>query len=282
MKARKIEDCRKIYRDIVAGYTAIKNPRCFIKHLREVDLGSLENRNDAILEELKENNIPSEKEVLVALDHKKIWTAQDENDYFTLIQAIKDLENEKRKIVSREQAEQLFTVIEKERERLAEISMIREGHLRISSEYFLRKKAQQELIKISFFKDEQLTVPYFNSEEFDEIDYKGLNEFFGLFNEMSETMSESNIKKVSVMPAFLNSFALADDNAQAFFGQPIVDLTVYKIDLFNHGRLNRQIIEMGSNPPEDYSDLDAVVKWFDMEASIMIGKIEAQRKKNRD
>lgn len=281
MKVQKIEDCRKVYRDIIAGYTAIKKPLCYVKHLREADLGSLENRSDSILAELKENNIPTEKEVLIALDKKEIWTKANEEEYFNLIQAIKDLEHEKRKIVSREQIEQLLVVINKERERLYEIMIFREDHLKISTEYFLRKKAQEELIKISFFKDEQLKIPYFNTQEFDDIDYKGLNECFGIFNEVSETMSDYNIERVSVTPAFLNSFALCDDNSQVFWGRPVIDLTLYQINLFNYGRLNRQIIEMGGSPPEDYSDLDAVVRWFNCEHSLLLTKVEKQKRESR-
>lgn len=280
MKIQKIEDCRKVYRDIVVGYTAVREPRCFIKHLREIDLGSLENRSDSILEQLKENNIPTEKEVLAALDKKEIWTKANEDEFAGLIQSIKDLELERRKIVSREQVEQLLKFIGEERKRLEEISRERDGHLKISAEHFLRKKAQEELIKISFYKDEKLTEPLLNNEEFDAIDYKGLGTYFELFNEMSETMSESNIKKVSVTPAFLNLFCLAD-NINNFYGKSIVDLTIYQCDLFHSGKINRQMIEQGSVPPTDYSDLDRVVLFFDAEYSIALGRAEEARKRER-
>ena len=46
MKISKIEDCRKVYRDIILGYSVVKNPFCYLKHLTDVDLGAVENKND--------------------------------------------------------------------------------------------------------------------------------------------------------------------------------------------------------------------------------------------
>lgn len=282
MQIKKIEDCRRVYRDIVAGYSVIKKPFCYLKHLREIDLGALENKNDTILEELKAQGIPSEKEVLIALDSRGIWEKKDEENYWQSISSIKDLQAEQRKIVSREQVEDLLKIINQRKEEVRKISEERDSHLRISAEYFVRKKSQEEIIKISFFKDEELKQPLFNQDEFDNLDFKDLAIYFSIFNEFCDTVNELNIKKIATTPFFLNSLSLAGDDAQKFYGRPIVELSLYQCDLFNHGKLNRTILEQGdSSPPENYDDLDKIVLFFDANYSILLGKIEQNKRDSK-
>mgnify|MGYP001570440092 CR=1 FL=1 len=277
-EALKIESCRKLYRDIVLGYSPVKNPRCFVKHLREIDLGSIESKSDAVLEEIKANGIHSEKEVLESLDKRGVWTKKNEEEYFGLIASIKDLEQERKKIVSRSQAEELLEIIAGRKRELQEIIIERSGHLRISSEFFLRKKFQQELMKISFFKDEDLKEPLYDQETFADLDYKDLIVLFEVFNEVSENLCELNIKKVSVTPAFLNTFSLCESDPYIFYGKPVTELTLHQLDLFNCGKLNKTILEQGNPPPENYEDLDKVVLWYDTEMSLLIGRIEKNKR----
>lgn len=280
MKILKLEDCRKVYRDIVAGYSFVKEPRCYLKHLRDIDLGAVDNKSDLILDEVKANKIQCEKDVLIALDKRGIWTKKDEEGYFQLIKSIKDLEGEKRKIKSREQAEQLVKIINERKDELHKLENERAGHLSISAEYFQKKRSQEELIKISFFKNEDLKEPLFNSDEFNDLEYGQLVPFFAAFADLAETVGENNLKKISVCPFFLNAFSLSNDDPTKFYGRSgIVDLTIYQLDLFNYGKTNKVILEQGHNPPEDYSDLQAVVNWFDIEYSILLGKVEAAKRK---
>lgn len=282
MKILKLEDCRKVYRDIVAGYSVIKQPRCYLKHLRDIDLGAVDNKSELILDEVKANKIQSEKDVLIALDKRGIWTKKDEENYFELIKSIKDLEQEKRKIKSREQAEQLVQIINQRKDELYKIEGERASHLSISAEYFVKKRSQEELIKISFFKDEELKQPLFSLDEFNDLEYGELVPFFSAFAELAETVGENNLKKISVCPFFLNAFSLSNDDPIKFYGRSgIVDLTIYQLDLFNYGKTNKVILEQGHNPPEDYSDLDKIVNFFDIEYSILLGKIEAAKRKEQ-
>lgn len=281
MKISKLEDCRKVYRDIVAGYSTVKTPQCFLKHLRDIDLGAVENKSDTILEEIKDQNIQCEADILIALDKRGIWTKKDEEDYLQQIRSIKDLEQEKKKIKSREQAEQLVLIVNQKREELAKTENERASHLSISAEHFVRKRTQEELIKISFFKGEELKEPLFTPEEFDDLEYGQLTHFFNAFGDLSETMGESNLKKIAVCPFFLNAFSLSNDDPTLFYGKPITQLTIYQLDLFNYGKLNKSILEQGNTPPDDYSDLNKIVIWFDTEYSILLGKIEAAKHKQR-
>lgn len=281
MKILKLEDCRKVYRDIVAGYSLVKEPRCYLKHLRDVDLGAVDNKSDLILEELKSKKIQSEKDVLIALDKRGIWTKKDEENYFQAIQTVKDLEVQRRKVVSREQAAQLVSIINQKKEELQKIESERAGHLSISAEYFLKKRSQEELIKISFYKDEELKYPLFDSDEFNELEYGQLVPFFSAFADLAETVGENNLKKISVYPSLLNAFSLSGDDPTKFYGKSIVNLTLYQLELFGMFKTNKMILEQGDEPPQDYSDLDKIVNWFDINYSILLGKIEAAKRKER-
>lgn len=281
MKILKIEDCRKVYRDIVAGYSFVKAPRCYLKHLRDIDLGAVDNKSDLIFEELKSKKIQCEKDVLVALDKRGIWTKKDEEAYFQAIQTVKDLEGQKRKIVSRAQAEQLVEIINQKKDELHKIESERAGHLSISSEYFLKKRSQEELIKISFFKDEELKYPLFDSDEFNELEYGQLVPFFSAFADLAETVSESNLKKISACPSILNAFSLSGDDPTKFYGKSIVDLSLYQLELFNYCKTNKVILEQGHEPPSDFSDIDKIVNWYDCELSLLQGKIQAAKNKER-
>ncbi len=281
MKILKLEDCRKVYRDIVAGYSLVKEPRCYLKHLRDVDLGAVDNKSDLISEELKSKKIQPEKDVLVALDRRGIWTKKDEEGYFQAIQTVKDLEMQRKKVVSREQAAQLITIINQKREELQKIESERAGHLSISAEYFTRKRFQSELIKISFYKDEELKEPLFNSDEFNDLEYGQLVPFFAAFSELAETVGEGNLKKISVYPSLLNAFSLSGDDPTKFYGKSIVSLTLYQLELFSMFKINKMILEQGHEPPSDFSDIDKIVNWYDCELSLLAGKIQAAKNKER-
>ena len=281
MKILKLEDCRKVYRDIVAGYSFVKEPRCYLKHLRDIDLGAVDNKSDLILDEVKANKIQCEKDVLIALDKRGIWTKKDEEGYFQLIKSIKDLEGEKRKIKSREQAEQLVKIINERKDELHKLENERAGHLSISAEYFQKKRSQEELIKISFFKNEDLKEPLFNSDEFNDLEYGQLVPFFAAFAELAETVGESNLKKISAYPSILNAFSLSGDDPTKFYGKSIVNLTLYQLELFSMLKINKMILEQGHEPPSDFSDIDKIVNFYDIEYSILLGKIEAAKRKER-
>mgnify|MGYP001617765366 FL=1 len=65
-------------------------------------------------------------------------------------------------------------------------------------------------------------------------------------------------------------------------GKTVTEMSIYQCDLFNYGKLNRTILEQANGtPPEEYNDLDKMVNWFDIEMSILMGKIEQNKREAR-
>lgn len=280
---KTVHDCRKLYREILAGYSSVSFNKSYVKHLTDSDYGLLEDKSDEFLEMARKSGLQSEKDLLLVLDQEKHWTKSEEENYQGLIQEIRDLADQRRKLVLPEQIEQLSAFIKEREDKLNLLHKERSELLSVTAESFSEKKQQEEVLKISFYKDSTLKELLYSHDEFDEIERDELNKLFMAYASVSSPFVDRNIQKVSVCSFFLNSFRLCQENALNFYGKPVSQLSIYQIRLFEHGKTNNAILEAeNQGPPEEYyKDLDNVVNWFDSRYQILAGKAAANRNKGK-
>ena len=149
-----------------------------------------------------------------------------------------------------------------------------------TAEEYAQRKNNEKIIYASLYKDLECKEPYFKEEEFDGLHQEELGECIKLYNKNMENFTETWVKKVGVLPSFLNSFFLCNDDPRIFYGKPVVELTIYQTDLFSKAKYYKSILSESDHngpPPEVYNEgLQAVVMWYDQQYSIIAGKRQAE------
>jgi hypothetical protein len=105
----------------------------------------------------------------------------------------------------------------------------------------------------------------FNSvDEFGDLDESKLIGLIYVYKEFIEMFNLDNIKKLVVSPFFMNTFFLCEDNIFSYFGEPIINLSKNKIDVFSIAKnYKHYLIKSEGNPPDNYQSLDELVAWYE-------------------
>lgn len=279
---KTIQQCKKLYKDIVLGYSYVNYNSSYIKHLVESDYGTLEDKTQEFIDYAISKGINSEKDTLIFLDKYGHWTNAEEERYQFSIQEIRDLAGQLRTLYIKEQVEGLSKFIKEKEAALDQLHGKRSELLSITAEGYAYRKHQEEIIKISFYKDPQFKELTYDNNTFDDLDISELKRVFLLYTSIMLPYCDKNIQKVSTCPFFMNLFSLCEDEVHAFYGKPICQLSIHQVKLLEFAKINSIILkDEGKGPPDDYyKDLDKVIHWFDTRYQILVGKSTEARQKN--
>lgn len=277
-----VQQCKRLYKDILLGYSYSHYNKGYIKHFSESDFGLLEDKTQEFVDHAVSKGISSEKDTLVFLDKHGHWTKSEEEGYQSSIQEIRDLLDQLRTLYLKEQVEQLNKFIKDKQAALEDLHVKRAALLSITAESYADRKHQEEIVKLSFYKDSQFTELFYSDEVFDDLDISDLRKIFLSYTTIMFPYSDKNIRKISTCPFFLNLFSLCEDDAHVFYGKPICTLSTYQVKLLEFAKTNTVILkDEGKGPPEDYyKDLDKVIHWFDTRYQILVGKSSEARQRN--
>ena len=281
--------CRKLYNQIISGYTptSFLDSKVFIKHFSDNDFSSFEEEAETFFEQAVERGLIPEKESLKTLIKLGHWTQEKEDKIFDLGASIKDAQKQALDIASHDvdRKEGLKNFIANLNDQRYALEKERAELIGTTAESYSQRKNNERLILHSLFKDEQLTETLLSEEEFDELPQDLLLEAISLYNLNMEFFTEKWIKKIAVMPSFLNAFFLCNDDPRMFFGKPVIELTIYQTDLFSKGKYFKSILNESEQDGPDETvyekGMQALVNWYDQQYSIIKGKREAEAAKAR-
>lgn len=276
---RQNQHLYSVYGDIIVGFSVLnlEDEVFYSKHLTVFDLIVLEKINEDIEKEGASKGFISEEEKLKNLDKTNDWKTEDEGLYQ---QEKKEIENlnktiekifieSQRKVLEKERSPKEKKHQKKKQERASLVGQ--------TLEHFKEKRENEESIRISLYKDKQLTTPAFSRKEYSEIDDDFFLEIINKYNKEAQRFSEENIKKIAASGFFLNPFFLSDNNCFSFFGKRVIDLTFFQQNLFSKGILYKSIFAQDKKPPESfYEDIDKLVGWFD--SMIEVGGSSSKKK----
>jgi len=274
MRELKTEaECRLLYADVVNGYSAVQD--FFIKHYSEADLSYTEFIRCKFEEEGRKEGLLCEKDQLLLLQEKDNWSKQEEVQYQEAKTNLDQLKFSLKKLIIPQQINHMKGMIEKEEKEFNEKFQVRRQLLGMTLEQYANKRAAENHILRAFFKDINLTIPRFSEEQIDDLSNQSMDIYIDIYHQTHSAFYEKNFKRIAVCPFFLNGYSLSEENPFIFFGKPIVSLTLYQISLFSKGRYYQNILSEpeAKHPPEEYyEDLDSVVKFYDQQYSIILGK----------
>ena len=203
---------RYLYKDVINGYSRVEKENIYIRHLRETDIGYIEERKIKLTEEAKQKGLQDEDEKIRLLISESLWTQVKEDDIEKLKKEIGHLRESKKKLILGRQIKQFNKTIEKKEKLFNDLYNERTNELGFTAEQYAHKKVNEELVKNTFFKSEKLDEPFFSEEKFEEVSSRELEAYSLLYNAVNSQFSDKILRKISVCPFFVNSFFVCDNN----------------------------------------------------------------------
>lgn len=274
---------KKIYKDIILGYSYIPSEDIYIKHPCEIDLGLIEDLYIQHFNEAKVRGLPDEKEKIKELCEAEIWSEDKEKKISSNRREIANLKDTLKKIFIKSQTTSITNQIKELQKELKQIFEEREKLIGTTAEKYANKRSNEMIIHRSYFKDENLKERLFTEEAFDEMDSKDLTKYILIYNKIIDNFNEKNLKKLAALPFFLNVSFLAEDNIFVFYGRPIIQLSNFQIELFSNSRAYKNVLSKGATPREEYyNNLDELVEWYELNKSIKDSSEAKYKTKNSD
>lgn len=270
MDAKQTHEFRKIYADIINGYSLIESDGLdlYIRHLNESDIGYISSKYKTFFSEAEEKGLLSQKQKLELLKEQGIWTEEEDKYKKAKEELSRNLENKKNLLI-KSQVQTISKIIEELEQEVNSLESKRVEAIDLTCEKYADRRSNEEIVNLCLYKDPQLKERFFTRKEYEEMDQTELYAYIFLYNTSLANFTSRYIKQIAAMPFFINSFLISNDDPMIFFGKPIIDLTNYQIDIFSTGKFYKSVMSSRGNPPEEYyEDPEKVVEWYESSKSV--------------
>ena len=186
----ELSTLRYLYKDVINGYSKVDEENIYIRHLRETDIGHIEERKAKLTEEAKQKGLEDEDEKIKLLISQDLWTQVKEDDIEKLKKEIGHLRESKRKLILGRQIKQFNKIIERKEKLFSDLYKERTGEVGFTAEQYADKKVNEEIVKDTFFKSQELGDPFFSEEKFEEMTSRELEVYSMLYNAVNSQFSD--------------------------------------------------------------------------------------------
>lgn len=260
MTADEITQLRRIYAEICRGYSRIEwmNEEVFVKHLTVFDHTEIDMLQFSALEDAKKRGILTEEQRLKWLNKKGLWTDKDEKELAHQRVYVENLEKTRSKLSIQIQINQIDKQLQEGREILHKLANKKERYIDLTAEKIANQKTQFEYIRLSFFKDKEMTKSIFDKKIMNEMSEEESYLLLALYIQLLENFSASNLRKIALQSFFTNYFYLCGDDIKSFFGKPIVELTNYQVNLLTYAQYFKSLLSQYDVPKDIILDPDKI------------------------
>jgi hypothetical protein len=268
------QECRILYGEIVNGYSRHTND-LYLKHYTELEIAQTECQRVKFADEAEKYGLQSEKDKLQLLREKGHWSETEEKEFQEAKSDLDGLYYSLKRLVIPQQIEHMNQMIRTKEKEFHEKFAGRFHLLGKTIEDYASKRASENHVLRCFYKNDLIVTPYFTQDDIDDLTEKELGIFMDIYHSVHQRFYERNFKKIAVCPFFLNGYMISNDDPQIFYGKPVVKLTIYQMALYNRGGYYKNILNNPESkpPPEEYyNNLDEVIKFYDRQYSIILGK----------
>lgn len=264
-----------LYSEIIQGCSSFlfNGKTYFIKHLNYIDSSDIDIYRSQCISQAMQKGLSLYSERLDHIIKNHSWPITKENRLNEVKDFIINLKHTKSKYTLDKDKKIVDKEIKKFDNEYLDLLIEKNKLIGKTAEQFAERKINEYYIYISIFLDKDCHIPMFSKEEFDELDQITLDKLYKFYNDKMNLFSSTIIKKIALMPLFMNLFVLSDNNAFNFFGKPLLSLTFNQIELFQNGKNFKYILENSKTqpPPEIMSEPDKLMEWFN--ASENVNKI---------
>jgi hypothetical protein len=277
----EVEELKIIYKEIIDGCSPNSNSPNFIKHLTDLEHIEITRKRLEFYRKYVADGIPNETEKLQDLISSEAWSKDNEEKILEYRYSISDNEKNIPKLIPQQQP-MIQRIVNDTKAKLNILLLERAELMGSTANEFAEKEGFNYYLFLSLYKDRECKDRLFKEfAELDELESEDLKPFFQSIEETKKKITESNIKKISSLPFFINTFSYSKDNVTTFLSKPISQLTPYQVHLFSLGVRNINILgRTEGEPPELHEDtkIDDVVLWYDQQYSVMLGKQKAAKR----
>ena len=273
-KPSALDKLKMVYQEIIEGCSY--SPKgFFIKHLCEIEQIELVRKRIEFVDFYIQQGIPLEEERLAIIRNNGEWTDQQEGDISAYKLTITDNEN---LIPSLMEAQRpgIRKVIENHKKTLINLLIERKQLIGTTAEELAEKDGTYFLAYLTLFKDRSCNQPIFKKwEDFESLEEPEIDKYMNAIDESIGHINDGSIRRIASLPFFLNAFSYSREAIYTFLNKPIYLLTNYQVHLFSLGSRNLSTISQSEgSPPEcsDDSSIEEIVKWYDTQYSVMLGK----------
>ncbi len=277
----EFEELKIIYSEIIQGYSHFKEENIWIKHLTDLETSLISKKRNELYQSYIKDGLPNESDKLNQIIDLGLWSKEKEEEILNLKFAISDNEKGLSKIII-QQRPKIQKLIDDNKIKLKSLLEEKRGLIGATANEYAEKNSFNFIISLLCHKDEALKTKLFTFEDVLDLDYKEMEKYSDMFEYVFARFSDHTLKKISVLPFFLNAFSYCKDAVWMFIGRSIVDFTLYQNNLFGYGVRNLNILSACDlDPPELIGDtkIDDIVMFFDKQLSLAIGKKNTVRKK---
>lgn len=255
---KKNEDdlLRRVFMRVSKGYSVgeYEGSRVYIKHTTALDQDYLDGIRTKRLKSLENKGIPCREERLKQLHEEDVWTHRDDEKIAQAESFLKNLEVTKNNLVLPSQIEQMEKKIVEAKAEIAARKQDRESLLTDTREAYVDRYISDETLFMAFFKDAELTTPFFKREEFDDIERMEMYKLVQAYNISFENLSLTNIKKCALSNMFTSYYQLCEDEPYKLFDRKPLELSYYQLNLLSYGRVFKSILKNIPDIPDEIRD----------------------------
>lgn len=252
---KKDTKLQKTLIDICRGFsvTSIDGVTIYIKHQTVEDSAEIDGLYENYLQDAKENGIWEESRRLEYLNKTELWTNDQEKELQNLIKNINRLTNARSKKTFKQEIEHYDKLIDKEWDKVTELSVKRDSLVGMTCESYARGKSNDTAVFNSVFLDPEFKTRVPIDELIDA--EKIRKSYYQIIGEINI----DTIKEIALLPAFSERFNLCNGDAFNFFGKPLFTLTHFQTELASYGSYFGKVFEKFEIPLEIQRNPNAVI-----------------------
>jgi len=259
-----------VFSEILRGYTLVNVPPfgdLKIKHFNNFDSAELDIKNKFFYEKAVKEGLPSREQRIDYLIKEDIWTEEQNKEILHTKTTLIGLKKTKEKIFLQAHIDQVNRELKESQINLTQQESKKEELIGFTAEAYAARKINEHYMHNALLGENGEKL--FTEEEFEELEEEKMVELIGAYNKSTKKFDSNSLKRLSVSGFFTNLFYLCDNNAYSFFGEPLVQLSFYKIEVFGYGRYYKSLIENSDNkPPDEISnEPEKLVEWFESSKS---------------
>lgn len=245
---------RLILKEIIDGFSTyhIGKKKRYIKHQSVSDVVDFETVYDLHYERARKRGLPTEAEVFKSLEADGIWAPSDDAEIEKQSFYIQSLQKNKKNLYLKSAINQINKQIEEGLESLQKLESQKQDLISNCCERYATNRANDYYMFSSFFNDPELSSPIYSQEEFEHVEAKKVTELVKTYNKFHGKFSEINIQHL-VLQDFYKIYYSFSESSTDFFGQPIVKLTNFQLNLIIYTRIFKNIFQQHEDIPEKVS-----------------------------
>ncbi len=254
---------RRAFVDVCRGYSVgtLRDQTVYIRHLGHFAHVGYEDIEDGFKRDAVAQGALTEAQRLDQLYAKGTWSPTREGEANRQRDSIARMEDGRKTIAVPSVLRSHEEHIGRERKKLMDMLLERARTVGETAETYASRRLEDYYLVSNLFADKGLTTPLLTFEAFDALGDDEVEAIHQVYRVATEPCSDANLRRLAVQDFFASYWALAQDDAQAFYGRAVCELTYYQVRLCNYARYMKALLDntdLLKLSPEQRNDPDAI------------------------